>query len=67
MMTDRYVWIGIVVGEFVAGIGIGYGIFINTYNPYSMMIGNPAAFNQMMSKNPQMINQWMGYMMQVHN
>lgn len=55
--------IGIAVGVFFAGIGIGYTIFINTYNPYTTMMGNPQMFNQMMTKNPQMMNQWMGSMM----
>lgn len=59
----KYVWIGIVVGVFLAGIGIGYAVFINTYNPYSMM-GSPSMFNQMMSQNPQYMGQWMGSMMQ---
>ena len=63
-MTNRYVWIGITVGVFVAGIGIGYAIFINTYNPYGIMMGNPAMFNQMMGRNPQFSGQYMGYMMQ---
>jgi len=58
-MVNQYIWIGIAVGVFVAGIGIGYTIFINTYNPYTMMIGNPQMFNQMMTNNPQMMNQWM--------
>ncbi len=59
----KYVWIGIAVGVFLAGIGIGYAVFINTYNPYSMM-QNPAMFNQMMGRNPQFAGQYMGYMMQ---
>lgn len=62
-MTSQYVWIGIAIGVFVAGIGIGYAVFINTYNPYTMM-GNPTMFSQMMGKNPQFSGQYMGYMMQ---
>ncbi len=38
-MTN-YVWIGIVVGVFFAGIGTGYAVFVNYYNPYAMMMGN---------------------------
>ena len=64
IMTSQYVWIGIAIGVFVAGIGIGYTVFINTYNPYAMMMGNPAMFNQMMGRNPQFSGQYMGYMMQ---
>ncbi len=62
-MTN-YVWVGIAVGVFFAGIGIGYAVFINTYNPYYMMMQNPAMFNQMMGKNPQFGGQYMGYIMQ---
>src|SRR5574337_1179213 len=61
-MTSNYVLIGITVGVFVAGMGIGYAIFMNTYNPYSMMM-QPQFFNQWMSQNPQYVGQWMGYMM----
>lgn len=62
-MLNQYVLIGIVVGVFCAGLGIGYALFINTYNPYQMM-GSPAMFSQMMSQNPKYVNQWMGSMMQ---
>lgn len=61
-MTNHYVWIGIAVGVFFAGIGIGYAVFINYYNPYGMMM-QPSFFNQMMSRNPQFGNQFTGYMM----
>jgi rusticyanin len=63
-MTNRYVWIGITIGIFVAGIGIGYAVFINTYSPYAMMYQNPPMFNQIMTRNPQFSSQYMGYMMQ---
>ena len=62
-MISRYVWIGLAIGLFFAGLGIGYSIFINTYNPYALM-GNPAMFSQMMGKNPQFSGQYVGYMMQ---
>lgn len=45
-MTNQYVWIGIAVGVFIAGIGIGYAVFINTYNPYTMMIQDPQVRQQ---------------------
>lgn len=61
-MTNQYVWIGIAIGLFVAGIGIGYVIFINTYNPFAMMM-QPQYVNQMMGRNPQFAGQYMGYMM----
>lgn len=60
---NRPAIIAIAVGIFVAGIGIGYVLFTNTYNPYTMM-NNPAAFNQMMGSNPQFAGQYMGFMMQ---
>lgn len=62
-MFNQYVWIGIAVGVFIAGIGIGYAFFMNTYNPYGMMM-QPQFFNQMMTGNPQFSNQYLGYMMQ---
>lgn len=61
-MINQYVWIGIAIGVFIAGIGIGYAVFMNTYNPYSTMM-QPQYFNQMMTRNPQFTNQYMGYMM----
>ncbi len=63
-MPNQYMLIGIIIGVFCAGIGVGYAVFINTYNPYAMMVGNPAMFGQMMGKNPQLSGQYMGYMMQ---
>lgn len=62
-MNNQYVWVGIIIGMFVAGIGVGYAIFANIYNPY-MMYQNPQMFNQMIGKNPQFADQYMGYMMQ---
>lgn len=60
---NRPAIIAIAVGIFAAGIGIGYVIFANTYNPYTMM-NNPTAFNQMMGNNQQFSSQYMRYMMQ---
>ncbi|MBI5378304.1 MAG: hypothetical protein HZA82_06740 [Thaumarchaeota archaeon] len=34
---SRYIWIGITIGVFFAGIGIGYLVYTNTYNPVTMM------------------------------
>lgn len=61
-MTNQYIWIGVVVGVFFAGLGIGYAIFMSTSSPVSMM-QNPQTFNQMMSNNPQFTNSWMNNMM----
>ena len=63
-MPRQYVWIGLAVGLFFAGLGVGYAVFITTYNHYAMMMGNPAMFSQMMVQNPQFSGQYMGYMMQ---
>ena len=62
-MMSRYVWIGIIVGVFVAGLGIGYAIFSNVYTAPYMMTQNPQAFNQMPFNNPQFMNTWMNNMM----
>lgn len=55
--------IGIITGVFIAGIGVGYAIFINTYSPYGPMFQNPMFYN-MMANNPQLAGQYMGYMEQ---
>jgi rusticyanin len=39
-MTNQYVWIGLAVGLFFAGLGVSYAVFISTHNHYTMM-GNP--------------------------
>ncbi len=62
-MINRYALIGVIVGVFFAGLGIGYAVFINTYNPYQVMFQN-SMFNNMMASNPQFASQYMGYMMQ---
>ena len=75
-MINQYVWVGIAVGVFAAGIGIGYAVFANTYNPSTMM-QNPQFMQRMMqdpqmmqtwmqtmSQNPQAMNNWMNSMMQ---
>ncbi|MDE1829235.1 MAG: hypothetical protein KGI25_02820 [Thaumarchaeota archaeon] len=58
-----YVLIGVIVGVFFAGLGIGFAVFMTTYNPYQAMFQNPM-FNNMMANNPQFAGQYMGYMMQ---
>lgn len=63
-MLNQYVWMGITVGVFVAGLGIGYAVLINTYHPYTMMYQNPSTFYQTIGRNPQFAGQYMGYMMQ---
>lgn len=72
MMTNQYLWLGIVIGVFIAGLGIGYAINQYTVTPNMMaqnmqqMMLNPAQRQQMMNQwmqNPQAMNDWMGNMM----
>ncbi|CAD6368376.1 putative Thiosulfate sulfurtransferase [metagenome] len=58
-MVNQYVWIGIVVVAFFVGIGASYVNFANTYDPISMKFQNQELFDQMMSNNPRMSQQWM--------
>jgi len=74
-MTSQYVWIGIAIGVFFGGLGIGYAVFSATQpanfmnmTPQQMqqMMNNPQAMNNWMNtmmQNPNMMNQWMGTMM----
>ena len=74
-MTNRYVVMGIAIGVFFAGLGIGYAVFYSTQpnlmymTPQQMqqMMNNPQMMNQWhqtMMNNPQAFNSWMGMMMQ---
>ncbi len=58
-MVRQSIWIGIVIGVFFVGIGLSYAHFANTYDPMSMKFHNQELFNQMMSHNPKMSQQWM--------
>ncbi|MCV0367324.1 MAG: cupredoxin domain-containing protein [Nitrosopumilus sp.] len=58
-MVNQYIWIGIVITAFFVGIGASYAHFANTYDPMSMKFQNQELFNQMMSNNPRMSQQWM--------
>ncbi len=60
-MINQYIWIGIAVGVFFAGIGVGYAVFTGTTSPNIMQM-NPQQMQQMMS-NPQLMNQWHQEMM----
>lgn len=65
-LNGKYLWIGIATGLFFVGLGIGYAIFSNTYNPYTMM-GNPQFTSQYMGymmQNPQLRQQMYSYMFQ---
>jgi len=59
-MVSRPIWIAIVIGVFFVGIGVSYAHFANTYDPVSMKFQNQELFDQMMSNNPKMSQQWMG-------
>lgn len=59
-MVNQYIWIGITIGVFIAGLGIGASIFTSDTDPTTNMIQNRQMFNQMMSQNPQS----MGWMME---
>ena len=58
-MVSQYFWIAIVIGVFFVGIGVSYAYFANIYNPMSMKFENQELFDQMMSNNPRMSQQWM--------
>ncbi|MEM3007487.1 MAG: hypothetical protein QXW37_04665 [Candidatus Nitrosotenuis sp.] len=74
-MTKQAIWIGITVGVFFAGLGIGYvvfqGILTTNFaymNPQQMqkMMNDPSFRQQMMTQwrqNPQTMNDWMNQMM----
>jgi hypothetical protein len=70
-MVNQNVWIAIAVGVFVAGIGIGYGIFSSSQvMPFPMMGGsmsslmnNPQSTQQMM-QDPDFRNEMMEFMIQ---
>ena len=70
-MVNQNIWIAIAVGVFVAGIGIGYGIFSSSQvMPSSMMGGsmnslmnNPQAMQQMM-EDPDIRNEMIELMIQ---
>jgi len=58
-MVSQPIWIAIVIAVFFVGIGISYAYFANTYDPMSMKFQNQDLFDQMMSNNPRMSQQWM--------
>ena len=58
-MVSTPIWIAIIIGVFFVGTGVSYAHFANTYDPMSMKFQNQELFNQMMSNNPKMSQQWM--------
>ena len=78
-MVTSYVWIGIIIGVFFAGLAIGYTLFTNTYSTYMMtspqstnalmnhMVSNPQdldVWTSTLTQNPQFMNQFMSTLMQ---
>jgi len=63
-MVSQPIWIGITIAVFFVGIGISYAIFSSTDDPSTMKFANQDMFDQMMSQNPKMSQQWMDSMMQ---
>ncbi|MFQ5497160.1 MAG: plastocyanin/azurin family copper-binding protein [Nitrosopumilus sp.] len=57
-MVSQGVWIVIVIVVFFAGIGLSYAYFSSTYDPVSMKFQNQELFDQMMTNNPRMSQQW---------
>lgn len=75
-MVSKGIVIGIVIGVFFAGIGIGYAVFqsstpvppmMMSSQQMQQMMNDPQAMNQWMNilmQNPNSMDQWMGTMMQ---
>jgi hypothetical protein len=57
-MVSQPIWIAIAIGVFFVGVGASYAHFANTYEPMSMKFQNQELFDQMMSNNPKMSQQW---------
>ena len=60
-MVSQAILIGIVVGVFFAGLGVGYTVF-QSYNQPNFAMMTPQQMQQMMN-NPQMMTQWHQTMM----
>lgn len=74
-MVSQYIWVGIAIGVFFAGIGIGYAALYSTQTNFmhmtpqqmQQMMNNPqmmTQWHQTMMNNPQAMNSWMNTMMQ---
>ena len=58
-MVKQSIWIGITIGVFFAGLGIGFAVFSNS-NQSMNAFHNQNMFNQMMGQNPQTMTWMMG-------
>jgi len=56
-MPSQNIWIGITIGIFFVGLGIGFAVFSNS-NQTMNVFHNRSMFNQMMGGNPQAMS-WM--------
>ncbi|MDP3780352.1 MAG: hypothetical protein Q8Q69_04085 [Nitrosopumilaceae archaeon] len=59
-MVKQSVWIGIAIGVFFAGIGIGYGVFQSAQTNFMPMTTQQM---QQMMNNPGTMTNWMNTMM----
>jgi hypothetical protein len=59
-MANQAIWIGIAVGVFFAGLGVGYAVFQSS--PSSVTLSRQQMMSQMMS-DPDAMNDWMNNMM----
>ena len=63
-MVNQGILIGTIIGVFFAGLGISYAVFSTTSDLTPMRFASQHGFDQMMSQNPRMSQQWMDSMMQ---
>ena len=63
-MVNQGILIGTIIGVFFAGLGISYAVFSTTSDLTPMRFTSQHGFDQMMSQNPRMSQQWMDSMMQ---
>jgi plastocyanin len=61
-MVNQKIWIGIAIGIFFVGLGIGYGILQSTSHTDSMMMKDPQHMQKMMN-DPQVMEQFHSMMM----
>jgi hypothetical protein len=61
-LVNQKIWIGIAIGVFFAGLGIGYGILQSTNTTNSMMMNDQQHMQKMMS-DPQTMQQFHSMMM----
>jgi hypothetical protein len=60
-MANQAIWIGIAIGVFFAGLGIGYAVFQS--NPSSVTLESRQQMMAQMMSDPALMNDWMNQMM----